>query len=170
MLFGRLKLPAGLRGRLATGERLLALADADLAALAASQFGLWLPTGGDWRRVGWDDIVKATWNEAGLEVIEGQDYDGIVYDLPPVRYQLSEPGNLPAVVRQRVEHSIARWEQVPVPGGSARLVARRRPGQDGLRWTARLDVGTPDSAPAREALADYLDQVRQPSPVESASG
>jgi len=182
MLFGRVKPPAGLRKRLDGGERLLAIADGGSVALAASQWGLWLPQRGDWlsergdwlsergdwlseqgdwRRVGWDDIVKAAWDEAGLEVIEGRDEDGIVSDLPPLRYRLSEPRNLPAVVRQRVEHSIARWEQVPVPGGSGRVVARRRPGQDGLRWTARLDAGTPDSAPAREALAGYLARVRQ---------
>lgn len=170
MLFGRVRPPVGLRRRLAGGERLLALADGGSAALAASQWGLWLPGLDDWRRIGWDDIVKATWSEDGLEVIEGQDIDGIVSDLPPLRYRLSEPRNLPAVVRQRVEHSIARWEQVRVPGGTARIVARRRPGQDGLRWTARLDAGTPNSPPAREALAGYLARVRELSPAEQSSG
>jgi hypothetical protein len=156
MAFGRTRPPAELRDRLDGGERLLALADDGPASVAASQLGLWLPTDGSWRRIGWDDIVKATWSEAGLEVIEGRDEDGIVLDLPPLRYRLGEPRNLPAVVRQRVEHSIARWEQVRVPGGTGRIVARRRPAQDGLRWTARLDAGTPDSAQAREVLAGYL--------------
>jgi hypothetical protein len=160
MLFGRIKPPAELRSRLAGGERLLALAEDGPATIAASQLGLWLPDDGGWRRISWDDIVKATWSEAGFEVIEGRDFDGVVLDAPPLRYRLSEPRNLPAVVRQRVEHSIARWEQVRVPGGTARIVARRRPGQDGLRWTARLDAGTPDSAQAREVLAGYLDRVR----------
>jgi len=160
MLLGRIKPPAGLRNQLAGGERLLALAEDETASIAASQLGLCLPADGGWRRIGWDDIVKATWSEAGFEVIEGRDEAGIVLDQPPLRYRLTEPRNLPAVVRQRVEHSIARWEQVRVPGGTARLVARRRPGQDGLRWTARLDAGTPDSAQAREVLAGYLAQVR----------
>jgi len=156
MQFGRVKPPAELRKLLAGGERLLALAEDGPATIAASQLGLWLPADGGWRRIGWDDIVKATWSEAGFEVIEGRDEGGIVLDQPPLRYRLTEPRNLPAVVRQRVEHSIGRWEQVRVLGGTARLVARRRPGRDGLRWTARLDAGTPDSAAAREVLADQL--------------
>ncbi len=166
MVFGRVRPPAELRDRLDGGERLLALADDGPASVGASQLGLWLPTDGGWRRIGWDDIVKATWSEAGLEVVEGRDEAGVVLDLPPLRYRLSEPRNLPAVVRQRVEHSIARWEQVRVPGGTARIVARRRPGQDGLRWTARLDAGTPDSAEAREVLAGYLGRLRALPPEE----
>jgi hypothetical protein len=170
MAFGRAKPPAELRRRLDGGERLLAVADDGPTAVAATQLGLWLPAEQAWRRVGWDDIVKATWSEAGLEIIEGRDEAGVVLDLPAQRYRLSEPRNLPSVVRQRVEHSIARWEQVRVPGGTARIVARRRPGQDGLRWTARLDAGTPDSAQAREVLAGYLDRVRSLPPELQAGG
>ena len=170
MAFGRAKPPAGLRSRLDGGERLLAVAEDGPATVAASQLGLWLPADGSWQRIGWDDIVKATWSEAGLEIIEGRDEDGIVVDEPPRRYRLGEPRNLPSVIRQRVEHSIARWEQVRVPGGTGRIVARRRPGQDGLRWTARLDVGTPDSAPAREALAGYLAQVQALPPEQVPGG
>jgi hypothetical protein len=170
MAFGRPKPPAGLRSLLAGGERLLAVADDGPTTVAASQLGLWLPADGSWHRIGWDDIVKATWSETGLEIIEGRDEDGVVLDEPPRRYLLDEPRNLPSVVRQRVEHSIARWEQVRVPGGTARIVARRRPGQDGLRWTARLDVGTPDSAQAREALADYLARISALPPEQLAGG
>ena len=159
MVFGRTKPPAELRRQLDGGERLLAVADDGPTAVAASQLGLWLPAEGAWRRVGWDDIVKATWSEMGLEIIEGRDEAGVVLDQPARLYRLTEPRNLPSVVRDRVEHSIARWEQVRVPGGTARIVGRRRPGQDGLRWTARLDAGTPDSPQAREALAGYLDRV-----------
>jgi hypothetical protein len=159
MVFGRTKPPAELRRQLDGGERLLAVADDGPTAVAASQLGLWLPAEGAWRRVGWDDIVKATWSQTGLEIIEGRDEAGVVLDQPARLYRLTEPRNLPSVVRERVEHSIARWEPVRVPGGTARIVGRRRPGQDGLRWTARLDAGTPDSPQAREALAGYLDRV-----------
>ena len=172
MLFGRTKPPAELRRRLDGGERLLAMAEDGLASIVASQLGLWLPTEdfeAGWRRIGWDDIVRATWSEAGLEIIEGLDEAGLVLDLPPLRYRLAEPRNLPAVVRRRVEHSIARWEQVRVPGGTGRVVARRRPGQDGLRWTARLDAGTPDSTAAREVLIGYLARVRALPPEEQAA-
>ncbi|HEX8081583.1 MAG TPA: hypothetical protein VF557_15340 [Jatrophihabitans sp.] len=189
-LFGRrLRVPAGLRGLLAPDERLLAMAEDGPAAVAATQFGLWLPVGPasvvaepvgpgsvvvepvvdqaepasaapGWRRIGWEHVVKATWGEDGLQVIEGVlDDAGVVTDLPALTLRLAEPRNLPAVVKTRVEASIARWEQVRVPGGTGRVVARRRTGMDGLLWTARLDSGTPDSDTARAALLDYLDRV-----------
>jgi hypothetical protein len=129
------------------------------AVVVATNLGLWLPDGSSWRRVGWQDVVKATWTGDSLQLIEGTVADGIVTDLPSRTIRLTEPRNLPAVVRTRVEASIARWEQVQVPGGSARLVARRVAGVDGLSWTARLDTGTPDSDAARTVLLGYLEQV-----------
>ncbi|HEV2887849.1 MAG TPA: hypothetical protein VGX49_13125 [Jatrophihabitans sp.] len=176
-LFGRrIRTPTELRKLLAADERVLAMAEDGPAAVAATQFGLWLPArpeqtpgagSGDpasfspgWRRIGWDQVVKATWGEDGLQVIEGVlDERGVVSDLPTLTLRLAEPRTLPAVVKTRIEASIARWEQVRVPGGTARIVARRRPGTDGLLWTARLDTGTPDSPGAREALLGYLDRV-----------
>jgi hypothetical protein len=195
-LFGRrLRAPAGLRSLLAENERLLAMAEDGPAAVAATQFGLWLPVrldpaqadpggaaqgdSGDlaqadsglatpgWRRIGWDQVVKATWDEGGLQVVEGVlDERGVVTDLPMLTLRLAEPRNLPAVVKTRVEASIARWEQVRVPGGTGRIVARRRSGTDGLLWTARLDSGTPDSEQARAALAGYLDRVAKLAPEQ----
>ena len=156
----RIKPPARLRALLEPGERLLGLADSGAATVAATQFGLWIPAVADWRRIDWDAVVKATWTEAGLQVIEGTlDEQGIVTDLPPVLLAPAEPRNLPTVVRARVEGSIGRWEQVQVPGGTGRIVGRRRPGVDGLRWTARLDSGTPDTPAARAVLVDYLARI-----------
>jgi len=181
VVFGRPKVPAALRALFDKEERLLALADDDATAVAATQRGLWLPqtevaqvaqadpvgpattpgSGPGWRRVEWHRVVKATWTEAGLEVTEGvPDPDGVVADQPPLRYRLTEPRNLPQVVRQRVERSIGRWEQVKVPGGTGRIVGRREPGVDGITWTARIDSGTPDSPEARAVLRGYLERVR----------
>jgi hypothetical protein len=192
-LFGRrLRTPAGLRGLLDPDERLLAMAEDGPAAVAATQFGLWLPVeprqgeavaaeqardqvaAGEsagavpgWRRIGWEHVVKATWGEDGLQVIEGVlDDAGVVTDLPTLTLRLAEPRNLPAVVKTRVEASIARWEQVRVPGGAGRVVARRRTGRDGLLWTARLDTGTPDSEQARAALVGYLNRVKELTPEQ----
>jgi len=162
-MFGRAKVPGPLRSAFGPEERLLGLAEQDDRAVAATQLGLWLPVAdaAGWRRLGWHCIVKATWTEAGLEVIEGEvDEAGLVSDLAPVRYRLCEPRNLPQVVRQRVERSIGRWEQVRVPGGTGRIVGRRAPGVDGIQWTARIDSGTPDSAEARQVLLGYLVRVR----------
>jgi hypothetical protein len=160
-LFGaRVKPPVPLRKLFGPEERLLAMADADRATVAATQFGLWLPTETGWRRVDWDQVVKATWTETGLELIEGEvDAEGIVTDVPPERIRPAEPRDLPAVLRVRVERSIGRWEQVHVPGGTGRIIGRRKAGVDGLQWTARLDSGTPDSAEAREVLTGYLARI-----------
>jgi hypothetical protein len=179
----RLRPPTALRKKLTAGERLLALADsqagshaggtADAGAgtLAATQLGLWLPVPADdnagWRRIDWDRVVKATWTDDGLHVIEGElGPDGIVTDLPALLIRLTEPRNLPTVVRTRVEASIARWEQVRVPGGTARVVARRKPGTDGLIWTARIDSATPDTPQARAVLLDYLTRIAEASPQQ----
>jgi hypothetical protein len=165
LLGRRLRPPAELRGLLGPDERLLAMAEDGPAAVAATQYGLWLPAEPGWRRVDWDQVVKASWTEDGLYLIEGvRDSSGLVTDRPALLLRLAEPRNLPTVVKTRVEASIARWEQVRVPGGTARIVARRKPGADGLVWTARLDTGTPDSAQARAVLLDHLIRLAQPAP------
>lgn len=182
LLGRRLRTPAQLRSLFAENERVLAMAEDGPDAVVATQFGLWLPVSAaqqagpveasgnpapGWRRIGWDQVVKATWDEDGLQVIEGVlDDAGVVTDLPALTVRLAEPRTLPAVVKTRVEASIARWEQVRVPGGAGRIVARRRPGADGLVWTARLDSGTPDTEQARAALAGYLERVAALTPEQ----
>jgi hypothetical protein len=42
-----------------------------------------------------------------------------------------------------VTRSVAYTEHHPVPGGAARVAARRVAGVDGLTWTVRPDPGTP---------------------------
>lgn len=159
-LFGRIKPPTQLRKAIGSAERLLALADEGPGSVAATQVGLWLPTGDGWRRVDWDAVVKASWTESGLRLIEGDvNEEGIITDREPIMIRPTEPRNLPIVVRTRVEHSIGRWEQVQVPGGTGRIVGRRKAGVDGLRWTARLDSDTPDSPEARAALVEYLSRI-----------
>jgi hypothetical protein len=153
--------PAEFRSLLTGTERVLAQAEGDPAVVVATNLGLWLPADGPagWRRISWHRVVKATWTDGRLEVVEGElDGDGVVLDLAPVSIALSEPRNLPSVVRTRVETSIARSEQVAVPGGSGRVVARREPGVDGVTWTARLDTGTIDTPAARAVLAEYRRQ------------
>ncbi|MCW2490850.1 MAG: hypothetical protein JWN47_214, partial [Frankiales bacterium] len=121
--------PAELRKLFGGSERALAVAEStggrdatdssNSVVTVATNLGLWLPiepvdgqTGPRWRRVGWDRVVKANWNDNTLSVIEGDlDDEGVVRDQPAVTISLTEPRNLPAVVRTRVEASIARSEQ-----------------------------------------------------------
>ncbi|GAB3943007.1 hypothetical protein GCM10027614_31010 [Micromonospora vulcania] len=63
---------------------------------------------------------------------------------------------MPEQVRTRVTRSVAYTEHHPVPGGAARVAARREPGVDGLTWTVRLDPGTP---PDNEALLAETDRL-----------
>lgn len=163
---------AALRKLFEADERALAVADtADAGAAAdpataadavgsmavATNLGLWLPDGRQWRRVGWHQVVKAAWTAEGLRLVEGElGPDGLVTDRDEIVIAFSEPRNLPIVVRARVENSIQRSERVTVPGGYGRVVARRVPGVDGITWTARLDAETPDTEAARQALRDQL--------------
>jgi hypothetical protein len=159
--------PVEFRKLLGGSDRVLAIADTgggpDSTVVIATQYALWLPDGAaSWQRVGWNDIVKATWTDGILEVTDGAlGPDGIVEDHLPARFPLAEPRNLPSVVRTRVEASIARSELVNLPGGPARIVARRVPGVDGVTWTARFDSGTPATAVDRATLIAYLARVEE---------
>lgn len=159
-LFNRgLAVPAALKRQLHPDERVLAVGETERSVLVATTQGLHTPVGEDvWHFVRWSDVVKATWSSSGLTVVEGITGDeGVVIDLPPVVHALTTPRNLPSVTRTRVEASIARAEQVVVPGGVARLVARRVPGVDGIHWTGRLDSGTPDTPEARASLISKIE-------------
>jgi hypothetical protein len=186
-LFSRwVRPPAELRSMFEAGERLLAVAETDAGpaltgagsaltgagteptgagqptSVLATPRGLWIPAGSTWRLIRWSDVVRAAWSETGLQLVEGvTDTDGIVTDLDPVEIGLSQPRNLPAVVRARVEASLARSEQVFVAGASARLVARRVAGQDGVLWTGRLDSGMVDTPGARALLVAQVARARQ---------
>ena len=164
-MFGRRRPPADLVRQLAPDDRVVAWATtADGATVLASQIGLWWPDGDGNRLIGWERIDKATWTEAGLTVVEAEVVDGVLLvDRPAATVQIAEPGDLPHVVRRRVEASVARSELQPVPGGLARFVARRVPGLNGLTWWARLEPGTRDSAEVRQAVADLIEQLSVPA-------
>jgi hypothetical protein len=162
--------PAELRKLFVGQERALAVGDTEHSVVVATNYGLWLPVADEpsagWRRIGWDLVVKANWAADRLVLIEGVLHDsGQLTDLPAVTVDLVEPRNLPSVVRTRVEASIARSEQVNLPGGTGRLVARRVPGVDGLTWTARLDAATPSTELDVQTLLAYLDRARD-APTE----
>jgi hypothetical protein len=146
----RPKLPPAARPPLADDERVLAWAAAGNGegdgVAVATNLGLWLPGRG--HRLGWQDIIKAVWSGRELTVTPADrvaERDGyeVVADCPAETYLLRDPGELPHQVRARVTRSVAYTQHHPVPGGAARVAARRRPGVDGLTWTVRYDPGTP---------------------------
>jgi hypothetical protein len=75
---------------------------------------------------------------------------------------LSDPGDLPAVVRRRVDDTVVASQRSPLPGGGGvLLVARRIPGRPGREWTVVFDDDAQRSDPeardvARQKLADLV--------------
>ena len=75
---------------------------------------------------------------------------------------LTDAGDLPAVVRRRVDETVVASQRSPLPGGGGvLLVARRIPGQPGREWTVVFDDDAHRSDPvareaARQKLADLV--------------
>jgi hypothetical protein len=174
-VLGRMpKLPAGLSPALEREERVLAWAPTvtdelaaddpandDPGAVVVTNRGLWLP---DRPRLGWHEIHKAVWADGSLtvtpaaEVDAGPDY-AIAADAPTISVALAEPGMVPRRVRERVTASVAYTSVYPVPGGgSARVVARRVSGRDGLAWSVRLEGNATQNQtdPAVRAAVDQF--------------
>lgn len=171
-LFGRRKLPAGKRPGLARDERIVAWAGATGEdVVVATNLGLWLP--GAPERIGWHEIHKVTWSGrqlavvAAREVRDAGDYT-VMADLPPVVVTLLDPDHVPEQVRSRVNKSVAYTVHHPLPdGGGVRIVARRVPGVNGVRWTARYDEGVDADLPeVAKVTADLVAQGQ----VDSGTG
>jgi hypothetical protein len=81
---------------------------------------------------------------------------------PVRRYALTDAGDLPAVLRRRVDQTVVASQRSPLPdGGGVLLVARRIPGQAAREWTVVFDDDAQRSDPeareaARQKLADVV--------------
>lgn len=79
------------------------------------------------------------------------------------RYAFSDAGDLPAVVRRRVDETVVDSRRSPLPGGGGMLlVARRIPGQPVREWSIVFDDDARRTDPAareaaRQKLADLVD-------------
>lgn len=154
--------PAEARAGLDAGERVVSWADtAGGTVVVATPLGLWWPFPDGPRRMAWQHIDKVVWQDGVITVTEAEVVDdALLVDRPPVSARLTTPRDLPPTVRKRVEGNIVRRELVTVTGGAVRFVGRRVPGRDGLTWWARLEPGTPDTAPVREAIRARLALLR----------
>jgi hypothetical protein len=172
VIFRRRRVPPEVRPPLETDERVVAWATVtEHAAVVATNFGLHLP--GRAVRLGWHEIHKATWTGRQLVVtpatlVAERSTYAVVADAAPLAVTLPEPGVLPHEVRTRVTRSVSFSSHQPVPGGAVRVVARRVPGVDGLRWAVRPDEGTDPFAPeveraAAALVASYAASVHDPS-------
>lgn len=162
-IFGE-PLPEVLREALDRDEHVLAVAPVGAGGhLAVTALGLWVPTDGGMRRIGWDFISKAVWRDDALTVTEAEvtGYAGkavLLADRPPVRHALPKPGRIPKLVRERVEGSIRSRYHKDLPGGGAWFVVRKVPGTDGVMLQVRPDPGTDTDVVAgiAEETADKL--------------
>jgi hypothetical protein len=175
IVFGRRrrKPPASLRPALERNERVLAWArsaDDPSQAVVVTTLGLWLPGRG---RLGWHQIHKATWSGSRLTVVpshpvgdgvadEGSAYT-VMADDTAISVTLSDPGDVPATVRQRVTKSVAYTAHHPLPSGGVRVVARRVAGVNGVTWHVRYDEGTDETDPAVVAVTgEFVGQAAAP--------
>jgi hypothetical protein len=156
-LTGRDDLPDGFTGRLGGSERVLASAAVSGGGhLVVTSFGLWVPAGDGYRRIGWHLISTARWDGRALHVIEADEAGAagdmiLLTDRPAHRYPLPVPGQVPELVHGRVVRSVLASERRQLPGGSALFVRRRVPGRDGVQLQVRPDPGT-DLDAVRQAL------------------
>jgi hypothetical protein len=161
-MFRRLPGPvASIERRLDRDDRVVSWAMTGDDVVLASRLGLWWPTAAEHRMISWPLIDKATWDSGRLTVVEAEVVDELfLLDRPPVSVELTEPRDLPPTVRKRVESSVAQSELIALPGGAARFVARRVPGQDGLTWWARLELGTPNGPEVREVVEQVIEALK----------
>ena len=115
----------------------------------------------------WHEVGHARWAATGdgggtFSVIPLTEVEpGVQARLPEVRHVLTDAGELPAVVRRRVDQTIVTSRRVPLPGrGGLVLVARRVPGQAVREWTVVFDDDADrDDPAARETARQKLSEV-----------
>jgi hypothetical protein len=116
----------------------------------------------------WHLVGAARWKAAGsaggsfvvtpLTEVE----PGVQARLADERHVLTDAGELPGVVRRRVDQTVITSRRSPLPGGgSVLLVARRVPGQAAREWTVVFDSDDQREDPvaretAREKLAEAV--------------
>ena len=116
----------------------------------------------------WHEVGHAKWTTVPsgggeLAVTPLAEVEPGVQARQPVRhYAFTDPGDLPAVVRRRVNETVVASQRSPLPGGGGvLLVARRIPGQPVREWSVVFDDDAQRTDPeareaARQKLADVI--------------
>ena len=168
-MFGRTpRLPSDRAPKLERDEHVITWAATESGGVVVvTNRGLWLPDAD--ARIGWHEIHKAAWADGTLTVIgstailepaQSRPEYALAVDAPPTSVRLKDPGAVPRRVRERVTNSVAFTSVYPVAGGgSARVVARRVSGQDGLRWSVRLEGGSAANYEADPLVREMVDEL-----------
>jgi hypothetical protein len=137
------RLPDEVRDALPTepGERVLAAGRAtDSIWVVATDRALIDGT----RRTPWTGVVHAQWYDEeqvlAVDLLPGGE--------PSYRLALADPGRVPETVHERVMASIVLSRRVALPGGGARLVARRGDRSGETVWQVMADEGVDLADPA----------------------
>jgi hypothetical protein len=155
---------AGARGPGPGAERLLAWGElADGQVMACTELALHIPEVG---RVPWEQVVRGSWSEEFLDLVLAPGAGGRARQ---VRLRFEEPGQVPGVVRERVNWTVVASHHAPLRHadgrtGGAMLNARRSPADGEVRWGVVFDAGLDPADPgwraaADAALADLRDQL-----------
>jgi hypothetical protein len=147
-------LPASLRPALERGEHILAHAAArDGSYVVATERALHLPGG---IRLPWERVEQAAWRDGWLHVRTTAE---------PAEHhvRLTDPGSVPETVQERVTATIAVNHQATLPGGGqVRIVGRRPPGGDTVRWTFVFGAGLdPEDPELRSQAGGILAALRR---------
>ncbi len=116
----------------------------------------------------WHEVAHAHWTASAggggsfrvTALVEVE--PGVQARRPEQRFVLTDAGDLPAVVRRRVDQTVVASQRSPLPGGGGvLLVARRVPGQAVREWTVVFDDDERRNDPvareaARKKLADLV--------------
>jgi hypothetical protein len=110
--------------------------------------------------VRWHEIGSAKWtatNDGGgaFEVVALEEVEpGVQARRPAVRHVLTEAGDLPTVVRKRVDQTVVASQRAPLPDrGGVLLVARRIPGQAAREWSVVFDDDADRQDPVKREVA-----------------
>lgn len=134
------------------GEQMLSVCVSEPAGyLAASDRALYRVEPPSVERVRWDQVDLAVWEPPLLHLRVRDDDSGSVTGR---EWGADQTGDLPAVVRERVTGSILANSQVPVAGGSARVIARRHSDTGSVEWRVVFGSGVDAQDPAVRAAAD----------------
>ncbi len=138
----------------APGERLLGWGTlADGAVVVCTDQAIRFPND---RCVPWDLVVRGSWSEEFLDLVV-QEEPGAAGE--HVRLRFDEPGQVPAVVRERVEWTVVTSHLADLRhpdgrAGSALLNARRSPRTGQIRWAVVFDRTLDPRDPGWRAAAD----------------
>jgi hypothetical protein len=138
------------------GERVLAWALGPLGIFIATDVAFHVPESLTPRRTVWHLIDRAGWRDPYLDMALHATVGG---PLATWKLELTEPGKLPQVVRERVTSSVITSMDVDLAGGTARIAARRTE-TDAVRWSVTplegADLSDPDSQAEAAALIKEL--------------